>query len=214
MSPKHLTTHNFDRLAKYYDPALRILLLPFGGEASVRKKAADAIVSVVGMDKKLKVADVGCGTGGFIPYLPDKWDIFCFEPSEKMLEKAKLKNKRKYVTFLQKSVFELEEYAEEFDLTVSFLFLHEFEPKKSWQAFEKLLFITKPGGHLAVIDFFGQNSLNWKIFSFLLSLIEPVENIKSMSQVLPFLKFDARLKQVLDKNLILNFLKVSVYQKN
>lgn len=207
--------HDFDNLAKYYDAFLKIAFLFTGGEKRLRRNIADFILQETNLgNQKIMVADVGCGTGSLISFLPSNWNIYCIDVSKKMLEIAERKNTGRNITYLQKDVFGLETYFESFDLTISVLFLHEMDPEKAWKAFDNLIKITKKNGFLAVIDFFGNFTIKWKIFSKILSLFEPQQNLRTMISVFPFISKDSRIKLIARRNFALGFLTGEIYIKN
>ncbi|MCX7831581.1 MAG: class I SAM-dependent methyltransferase [Actinobacteria bacterium] len=206
--------HDFDNLADYYDAFLKIALFFAGGEKRLRRNIADFILRATDLgSKKIIVADVGCGTGSLIPFLPLNWDIYCIDKSKKMLDLAEKKNIGRKVTYIQKEVFSLENYFESFDLTISVLFLHEMDPERAWKALDKLINITKKSGFLVVIDFFGNFTTKWKIFSKILSLFEPKQNLRTMISVLPFIKKDSRIELIARRNFALGLLTGEIYIK-
>jgi len=117
------------------------------------------------------------------------------------------------IVFLHKDIFDPALLAEEFDLCIAALFLHEFPPEKAYRIFNILLSLVRPGGYLAVIDFIGEWSRQWRLASLLLSAIEPLPNRQTMVSVLPFIKNDARLKLVARKKFLAGIVTAEILQK-
>lgn len=205
---------SFEKIAKHYDALLNLLLLPFGGEKNFRRQIAEFILESTGLrHSEALVLDAGCGTGSLISHLPPQWSFYCLDSSKSMLEVASQKLKSMKVVFLNKSIFEMDDCVDVFDLCISTFFLHELPPKEAWKAFDVLLRTTRSGGCLAIIDFYGSFNRKWNLFSKFLSLIETSESIQTMEKVLPFLSKDARLERLNYKEFLNGFVKAEIFRK-
>lgn len=86
--------HDFDRLAPYYDRALKFLLFFLGTERALRKSIA-SFIDCESLTKGAKILEVGCGTGANLKAIDDLWPgkykLFGVDLSEPMLSEAKKK---------------------------------------------------------------------------------------------------------------------------
>lgn len=180
--------HDFDRLAPIYDKALSILLIPFGGRKRFRASLIRFFLHAARMPDEAKIADIGCGTGDFIPYMPDSFEIHCYDSSASMLQQAKSKFVRyghKNFKIIQLPVEQITSSHQFYDAVIMSLFLHELQPDLLRKALRLAPAILKPGGYLFVADFTKpHNILSSILFSFI-RLIEPPQAVENITNLLP-----------------------------
>lgn len=211
---KNYKAHDFNKLAYYYDDFLKMAFLPFGGEKRFRKNLANFLLTHIKLSSQyIKAADYGCGTGSFLLNLPKTWEIKCIDDSERMLDIAKEKLKERNVEFIKGDIFDPLFFPEEFDISISSFFLHEFPPSLSWKAFDRIVRWTKRGGYIFVVDFIGSFSKKWKIISAPLFFFEPKEFRETMIKVLPFLKEDVRVRLICEKKYLFGLITAQILRK-
>lgn len=208
-----MESHDFDRLARYYDRALYFLLLPFGGEEKFRKTLADFLLKNIDSDRVERVADFGCGTASFIKHLPSNWEYHCIDKSIKMLEEAKPKMLNRKVNFLVNDIFEIVFEPDTFDLSIAQLFIHELPPQKAWRAFDRILTWTKKDGLIFVVDFYPERNLKWSFAESFIRLFESSESIKTMKRVIPFLELNASIEKIAEKKMVSGLIRATIFRK-
>lgn len=172
------TGHNFEKLAPYYDQALKILLLPFGGEGRLRK----AILSFLEGETllpKARILEVGSGTASNLKAIdqafPARFELIAVDSSPAMLAKAQKKKFSSQIKFFLTDATSLPFKSQTIDLALLVFALHELKEEKRSKALEETYRVLKNQGLLLLADFsFPQNKIGKALFS-LLHLFETRE---------------------------------------
>ena len=123
-------------------------------------KKIDAFIDLIKRldNKKLKILEIGCGTGEYtakVAKLLPEAKIVAIDISEEILKVAKLKcNKQSNISFMHKSVYETKMKANSFDFIFGFYILHHLDVSRFRDEAIRLL---KPGG---MLFFYEPNILN------------------------------------------------------
>jgi len=117
--------------------------------------------------KKIKILEIGVGTGKNIPYYPYEAEIFGVEIAKKMLDRAKIKvkNENKNVHLLNMDVQYLGLKNDSFDIVfTTFVFCSVFDPVQGLKEIKRIL---KPEGKLYMLEHVrSENPLMGKIIDF------------------------------------------------
>jgi ubiquinone/menaquinone biosynthesis C-methylase UbiE len=142
--------HRFRYLAPFYDPFLKIVSFPFGGEGRIR----GAIMELVGLREGERVLEVGCGTGTVTLLAAGKvgpaGEAVGIDPVPEMLGRARAKDAPRQARFLEGEGTPLPFPDGHFDAVIFFLVLHEMVHQDRIQALREAVRVLKPGGRLLV----------------------------------------------------------------
>jgi ribosomal protein S21 len=145
-----------DDSAKRYDTQVEVL---FNGTANAtRRQALPQLREVfAGRDqRKLRLLDIGCGTGRFLDFLKQAWPrlpVLGLDMSEPYIRHAKGHLRRWSRMNLAVGNAELLPVPDESQDAVTSIFLfHELPPKVRRIAFRECARVLKPGGRLALVD--------------------------------------------------------------
>ena len=144
-----MVEHHYDpypRLAPFYDGMARALLLPFGGERRVRRRA----LAELDLRPGTRVTELGCGTGSNTRLMVAAGaQVTAVDLSEPMLERAR--RKVPGARFLKHDILA---YRGPPAQRVLFAFvLHEMAPDIRRRALEAARANLEQGGLLGVLDF-------------------------------------------------------------
>jgi ubiquinone/menaquinone biosynthesis C-methylase UbiE len=145
-----------EKSAELYDTQVEIL---FNGSANaIRRQALPPLHEVFsGRDqRKLKVIDIGCGTGRFIDALKQVWPklpVLGIDMSEAYIRHAmRYLRRRSRVSFSVAKAESLPVANESHDALVSIFLFHELPPKVRRAAIRECARVLKPGGRLVLVD--------------------------------------------------------------
>lgn len=168
----------FEKLAPWYDVGLRLLGLPFGGEAAVREK----VLGLLPLKTGNRVLEVGCGTGTVTLTLAERvgaaGEAVGIDPSPEMLARALRKlsqNPLPQVVFLSGAGAPLPFTDVYFDSVVFFLVLHEMAHEDRIDSLKEAVRVLKPGGHLLVGELARPESSAGRLLLRLMLLVEEEE---------------------------------------
>ncbi|MHA1784446.1 MAG: class I SAM-dependent methyltransferase [Candidatus Helarchaeota archaeon] len=141
----------FHEEAKKYDAIIK-KIIPFYDEM------LETLVSILPfpVKKKIKIIDLGCGTGTLAQKLKQKYPnavIICLDVAEGMINLAKQKLEQYSDIKFQVKDLHNHEFKEKYDLIISSLALHHLlgdENKKKF--FEKIIQHLSPGGYFYNVD--------------------------------------------------------------
>ncbi len=132
----------FRWLAPFYDPAMKLV----GHEKTLQK-----IIEKMELTKKDKLLDLGGGTGLLLEYLPEDLEITLVDSSDSMLNKAKNKDRKQKVNYVQASGSSLPLENNHFEHVVIADALHHFE--KIEETIREAKRVLKPTGALYIMEF-------------------------------------------------------------
>ena len=145
-----------DDLASRYDTQVEVL---FNGTANAtRRQALPQLHEVfVGRDqRKLRLLDIGCGTGRFLDFLKQTWPrlpALGIDMSESYLRHAKRHLKRwSRMNLTLANAESLPVPNESQDAVTSIFLFHELPPKVRRTVFRECARALKPGGRLVLVD--------------------------------------------------------------
>jgi ubiquinone/menaquinone biosynthesis C-methylase UbiE len=145
-----------DESARRYDTQVEVL---FKGTANAtRRQALPPLREVfAGRDqRRLRLLDVGCGTGRFLDFLKQAWPrlpAVGIDMSEAYLAEAKRHLKRWcWLEFMVANGEALPLDDESQDAVTSIFMFHELPPKVRCTVFREFARVLKPGGRLVVVD--------------------------------------------------------------
>ncbi|MHB8876280.1 MAG: class I SAM-dependent methyltransferase [Myxococcaceae bacterium] len=137
----------YDALAPFYDAMSGAMLLPFGGERAVRRRALELLELRPG----LKVLELGAGTGAMTRQLLEAGaEVTAVDLSEPMLSRAR--RKAPGASFILGDIVAFEGLGR-FDRVLFSFVLHEMEEPIRQRALEVARRALKPTGLVAVLDF-------------------------------------------------------------
>ena len=142
--------------AQRYDTQVEVL---FKGTANAtRRQALPPLHEIfAGRDqRRLKLVDVGCGTGRFLDFLKQAWPrlpVLAVDMSEAYVAEAKRHLKRwcwLNLTVANGEALPLENESQ--DAVTSIFMFHELPPKVRCAVFREFARVLKPGGRLVVVN--------------------------------------------------------------
>ncbi len=214
---KSSSGHDFEKLAPYYDQALKILLFPFGGERKLRK-AVVSFISTECLWPQAKILEIGSGTASNLLAIdqafPGKFELLGVDSSRAMIDYAKKKKFASRVAFFNADASSLPLESQTVDLALLVFTLHELEKEKRIEALKEVLRVLKKQGLLLLVDFSFPQSKIGKILFFLLQLIENDEALSFARKSLPQLieNFPFKLKK--ERFLLSGLVRMVLYQKS
>jgi ubiquinone/menaquinone biosynthesis C-methylase UbiE len=173
----HTTSHNrFRTLAPIYDPGLKLLGLPFGGERKLRTK----ILELLPLKSGDRVLEIGCGTGTVTMMAAERvgpeGEAIGIDPVPEMLERARRKGKTAgNVSFLDGAGAPLPFPDSSFDAIIFFLVLHEMDHRDRIDSLREAVRVLRPRGRLLVGDFDRTESAVGRLLMRGLLLVEEAE---------------------------------------
>src|ERR1022692_1249235 len=145
-----------DDSAKRYDTQVEVL---FNGTANAtRRQALPQLHEVfAGRDqRKLRLLDIGCGTGRFLDLVKQVWPrlpSFGLDLSEPYIKYAKRHLKRwSWINFVVGNAESIPAPDASYDAVTSIFMFHELPPKVRRIVFGECARVLKPGGRLVLID--------------------------------------------------------------
>jgi len=142
--------------ARRYDTQVEVL---FNGSANaIRRQALPPLAEVfAGRDqRRLRLIDVGCGTGRFLDFVKQVWPrlpALGIDMSEAYIAEAKRHLRRRGWTRLLVGKGEAIPVAgESQDAVTSIFVFHELPPEVRRAAFREFARVLKPGGRLVIVD--------------------------------------------------------------
>ncbi len=135
-------TSHFERMAKFYDLATKILMLGTYGKVRAR---------IIKEPRTRRALDLCCGTGYVTGHI-DAETVVALDMSPGMLKVNREKNRnRRHVDMTVGDAFRLPFPDNSFDAVFNTLAAHEF--KKISNIVEEVFRVLKPGGRLVLYDF-------------------------------------------------------------
>jgi len=152
-TPPYYREEAWSKFARLYDPLLKVVLLPFGGEKRIRQRFVD----FASPEKGEQVLDVCSGTGTLISLVAERVGnsgrVVGTDLSLKMLEMARKKVKSS-VTSFQKANSERQPFSEDMFNKVFVSFgLHEMPKRARQNTLREINRTLKYGGNLFVLDY-------------------------------------------------------------
>ena len=145
-----------DESAERYDTQVEVL---FNGTANaIRRQALPQLREVfAGRDqRKLKLLDIGCGTGRFLDSVKQVWPrlpTLGLDMSEAYIRHAKLQLKRwSRTSFVVGKAEAMPVPDNSQDAVTSIFVFHELPPKVRRRVFSECARVLKPGGRLVLVD--------------------------------------------------------------
>ena len=152
--PSHYAEKSWQRYAWLYDPVVKILFLPFGGEGRFRR----ALVDFADVKEGEQVLDACCGTGTLTLLLAEKVGgtgaVTGIDLSAKLLEEATKKVKKALpLTFSQESCADIPFPDDSFDKVFVSFGLHEIAEADRQNSLQEIYRVLKANGSLFVFEY-------------------------------------------------------------
>jgi len=144
-----------DDSAERYDTQVEVLL---NGTANAMRRQAlpDLHEAFAGRDqRKLKLLDVGCGTGRFLDFIKQAWprlQITGLDMSDAYIRHARRHLRRSRTSFIVGKAEEIPLSDNSQDAVTSTFLFHELPPKVRRIALRECARVLKPGGRLVLLD--------------------------------------------------------------
>ena len=157
--------------ARIYDYTLSWLF--FGNEKKIRSNVTDLIPN-----KKLKILDIGCGTGSQlieIKIYRKNAECYGIDSSKDMLEISKNKAKKinLQINFQQQNYENLKFKSNFFDIVTAFLALHETNFGTRTKAIKEIKRVLKKTGKLILVDYEKTEGIVKSIQKIIFFFLEP-----------------------------------------
>ncbi len=209
-------SHDFEKLAPYYDFALKILFFFFGGEARLRAKIA-SFLSCGNFKKGAKILEVGSGTGSNLKALdkvfPGKYELIGVDSSPSMISEAKKKGFSSKTTFLLGDAEKLPFKNKSVEAVLTVFTLHELPEKKRKNAIKEIHRVLKKSGFFLVVDFTIPKNIFGKFLFFFLRAIESQEALKFAISGFKAIEKDYPFKKKKEGKLLLGLAEIALYKK-
>ncbi|OGT96404.1 MAG: hypothetical protein A2X80_01155 [Geobacteraceae bacterium GWB2_52_12] len=210
----------YRRLAPWYDAGVKLLALPFGGEAALRGK----VLGLLPLNPGDNVLEVGCGTGTVMLMAADLvgpgGEVVGIDPSAEMIARARRKIAKSNLSqgaVLQGAGAPLPFSDCSFNSVIFFLVLHEMVQEDRIDSLHEALRVLKPGGHLLVGDFSRPESPVGRLLQQLMLLPEEEEAADFLRRGLQTIIREGSagaLTEVKRERLVLGLLQGVLYVKN
>jgi len=144
-----------DDSAERYDTQVEVLL---NGTANAMRRQAlpELHEAFVGRDqRKLRLLDVGCGTGRFLDFIKQAWprlQITGLDMSDAYIRHARRHLRRARTSFIVGKAEEIPLSDNSQDAVTSIFLFHELPPKVRRIALHECARVLKPGGRLVLLD--------------------------------------------------------------
>jgi len=151
--PHYYREEAWRKIACFYDPLLKLVLLPFGGEKRIRQRFVD----FSSPEKREQVLDVCSGTGTLTPLVAQRVGssgrVAGVDLSPKMIERARKKAKTPVVSFQKVNSERLPFPGDAFDKVLISFGLHEMPESARQNTLREVSRTLKYGGNLFVLDY-------------------------------------------------------------
>lgn len=152
-SPVYYMEEVWKRRARFYDPFLRLIFLPWRGESRFRRRC----VEFAGPMEGDQVLDVCCGTGTLTSLIAGRvgrdGQVIGVDLSESVLETARKKRRNVSVTFQRAEAENLPFASARFDKCFISFGLHEMPKRARQNTLREIRRTLRSGGRLFVVDY-------------------------------------------------------------
>jgi demethylmenaquinone methyltransferase/2-methoxy-6-polyprenyl-1,4-benzoquinol methylase len=152
-APAYYRQEAWDRFARWYDPLLKLVLLPFGGEGRLRRRFVDFAAPKKGE----QVLDVCSGTGRLTSLIAERvgdgGKVIGIDLSPGMIRIAREKVKSPVTRFQSANSESLPFPSSVFHSAFISFGLHEMPESARENTLREIHRTLKPGGHLFVLDY-------------------------------------------------------------
>lgn len=208
-------SHDFEKMAPYYDFALKFLLFFFGGEQRLRRKIA-SFLSCRNLKRGAKILEVGSGTGANLKALekvfPEKYEFVGVDSSPSMIAEAKNKRLSPKTAFLLADAGSLPLENESFDAALAVFTLHELPEAKRVRALKEIGRVLKKNGCFLIVDFSYPKNIFGQLLFPLLKIIEKREALEFAINGLEKVEQNFPFKKQKEKRLLLGLAKMVLYE--
>lgn len=209
-------SHDFEKMAPYYDLALKILLFFFGGEARLRAKIA-SFLSCRNLKKGAKILEVGSGTGANLKAIdenfPEKYELIGLDSSPSMISEARKKKLSSKTKLLSADAERLPFKDESVEAVLTVFTLHEIPKEKSGKAIKEIHRVLKKRGCFLIVDFAKPKNILEKILFFFLRAIESREALEFATCGFDAIEQVYSFKKQKEMKLLLGLAKIALYEK-
>jgi len=152
-TPAYYRQEVWDKIARWYDPLMKLIFLPLGGERRVRRKFVD----FASPGRGEQVLDVCSGTGALTSAIAervgDDGKVIGIDLSPRMIRIAREKTKSPVTRFQNANSESLPFPSNMFHSSFVSLGLHEMPESARQNTLRELHRTLKPGGNLFVLDY-------------------------------------------------------------